>query len=378
MSRPWHQALRFTFVSAFGVVPRALLRKVGIYSEQFVGWGHEDTELLARLLANYPLVNLFKRYCVFHQDHYVSPYHWVEHEQTMRVFKSKLKERHTRFDILAFAEQITSGHDIVPPSFAAKESVTSADWPKTAASLDLINLTLPRVLEEVASYGSILGVILTGSSTTTTHFNDLDLIAVLQYGERIMLRKVYQELPVPVDIEISPLDHIRHMENTHIYLPETWLLHIGRWAHGIILTDSGRILQETRARLVCPNVERSAFAITYTVGRMSLLLDKQKHKPIKSPFLVAEMSKCENTVRYLATASYPSGEQDLAADNDREYKTPESVWDRFINDVLTHFPAPPGGVKEILAKYPQNIVGAQIMASLRQEWKDCAIKESSL
>ena len=102
----------FTYVACFGIVPRSGFSRVGGFDEQFKGWGCEDVELVSRLLATVPLVNLFNRYVVFHLDHVVSPYKNVERVRSQKMLWRILKARNQMFDAYRFASVVTKGKNI--------------------------------------------------------------------------------------------------------------------------------------------------------------------------------------------------------------------------------------------------------------------------
>lgn len=103
---------RPTFIGCFGIVPRTLFEQVGGFDAQFSGWGGEDTDLLARLLAVGPLVSLFGRYVAYHCDHAVSPYKLRDRDNASRRLGGKLNQMGKDFDLISFAEAVVRGEDV--------------------------------------------------------------------------------------------------------------------------------------------------------------------------------------------------------------------------------------------------------------------------
>ncbi len=105
--------LQFTYVACFGIVPRSVFDRIGGFAEQFTGWGCEDVELVSRLLADVPLINLFKRYVTFHLDHVVSPYIHMERKRSQEMLWHILKVENRTFKPHHFASDVTQGKDII-------------------------------------------------------------------------------------------------------------------------------------------------------------------------------------------------------------------------------------------------------------------------
>lgn len=120
----------FTYVACFGIVPRTVFSRVGGFTEKFVGWGCEDVELVSRLLADVPLVNLFNRYVTFHLDHVVSPYRGIERTSSQAMLWDILKARNQMFNAYRFASVVTKGEDIAKTFEPYSESSIPSDSPQ--------------------------------------------------------------------------------------------------------------------------------------------------------------------------------------------------------------------------------------------------------
>jgi hypothetical protein len=83
----------------------------GGFDASFVGWGPEDTEFLSRLLEIANLHSLYGRADVFHIDHYVSPYRGIESHRNVELYRKRLLERSSDFDVNGFADRILGALD---------------------------------------------------------------------------------------------------------------------------------------------------------------------------------------------------------------------------------------------------------------------------
>jgi glycosyltransferase involved in cell wall biosynthesis len=89
---------RICSISCFSVIPRRLYIDIGGFDEAFKGWGLQDTEFLSRLIKCIPIYSLFEKHTLFHVDHYVTPYKYIDQSKNLALFKSRLASRNQSFD----------------------------------------------------------------------------------------------------------------------------------------------------------------------------------------------------------------------------------------------------------------------------------------
>ena len=98
----------FCFPGCFMLMRRAAYEKLHGFTEEYVGWGFEDTDFGVRALRELNVLNLFRTgEPLLHLDHPVSPYKSDEHNANFKKFYASAE----RPDVHLFCRQIFRGHD---------------------------------------------------------------------------------------------------------------------------------------------------------------------------------------------------------------------------------------------------------------------------
>ena len=101
----------FCFPGCFMLMRRAAYEKLNGFTEEYVGWGFEDTDFGVRALRELKVLNLFRTgEPLLHLDHPVSPYKSDEHNANFKKFYASAE----RPDVHLFCRQIFHGHDFAP------------------------------------------------------------------------------------------------------------------------------------------------------------------------------------------------------------------------------------------------------------------------
>ena len=101
----------FCFPGCFMLMRRAAYEKLHGFTEEYVGWGFEDTDFGVRAVRELKVLNLFRTgEPLLHLDHPVSPYKSDEHNVNFKKFYASAE----RPDVHLFCRHIFHGHDFVP------------------------------------------------------------------------------------------------------------------------------------------------------------------------------------------------------------------------------------------------------------------------
>ena len=98
----------FCFPGCFMLIRREAFRRLGGFSEHFVGWGFEDTDFGLRAIRELRVLNLFRQgEPLLHIDHPVSPYKSEEHHTNYQKYHTAT----TAVDINLFCRAVFAGDD---------------------------------------------------------------------------------------------------------------------------------------------------------------------------------------------------------------------------------------------------------------------------
>lgn len=102
------QTMAFCFPGCFMLISRTKFGEIGGFSEEFEGWGFEDTDFAMRAITHLNVFNLFRQTnALLHMDHPVSPYKSEEYQRNHSLFTRYYTQR----DIDEFCQQVTGGDD---------------------------------------------------------------------------------------------------------------------------------------------------------------------------------------------------------------------------------------------------------------------------
>lgn len=103
----------YTFLTNFGVVSQTDFHRVGGFDERYDGWGHEDTDLMARLLAaDINFVNLWQTTAVLHMQHPLG-FRRGAKETNTEVHRRKMEWLGLDFDLRKLFEASDGSHSDV-------------------------------------------------------------------------------------------------------------------------------------------------------------------------------------------------------------------------------------------------------------------------
>jgi glycosyltransferase involved in cell wall biosynthesis len=112
----------FCFPGCFMIMRRQAYERLHGFTEDFVGWGFEDTDFAVRAMRELNILNLFRTgEALLHIDHPVSPYKSDEHNANYRKFYADVE----RPDMNLFCRRIFRGADFSPGD---EESGNAKTW----------------------------------------------------------------------------------------------------------------------------------------------------------------------------------------------------------------------------------------------------------
>jgi hypothetical protein len=101
----------FCFPGCFMIIRRAAYERLHGFTEDFVGWGFEDTDFGVRAMRELNVLNLFRTgEPLLHIDHPVSPYKSEEHNTNYKKFYAAAESP----DINLFSRRVFRGEDFKP------------------------------------------------------------------------------------------------------------------------------------------------------------------------------------------------------------------------------------------------------------------------
>jgi glycosyltransferase involved in cell wall biosynthesis len=100
----------FCFPGCFMLIRREAYQRMNGFTEEFIGWGFEDTDFGLRAMRELRVLNLFRRgEPLLHIDHPTSPYKSDEHNANFRKFYSSSAS----VDVNLFCRRVFRGEDFV-------------------------------------------------------------------------------------------------------------------------------------------------------------------------------------------------------------------------------------------------------------------------
>lgn len=109
----------FCFPGCFMLMRHAAYQRLEGFTEEYVGWGFEDTDFGVRAVRELNVLNLFRTgEPLLHLDHPVSPYKSDEHNVNFKKFYASAE----RPDVHLFCRQIFQGRDFAPDGSDAPDN----------------------------------------------------------------------------------------------------------------------------------------------------------------------------------------------------------------------------------------------------------------
>jgi len=94
----------------------------------------------------------------------------------------------------------------------------------------------------------VIGIILFGSTLTSSQPRDLDLLVLIRDGYRRF--RVIEEESHPIEIEYVPLKFFYLFLNKYYWWPHNWEMEMGKYAHGRILYDPLNEIKNFRKKIL--------------------------------------------------------------------------------------------------------------------------------
>jgi hypothetical protein len=105
----------FCFPGCFMLIREGAFQKIGGFSEEFLGWGFEDTHFALKAIRGLRVLNLFRKSePLLHVDHPVSPYKSEEHQENWKKFYGSPGA----VDIHRFCRTVFAGENFVQAASA--------------------------------------------------------------------------------------------------------------------------------------------------------------------------------------------------------------------------------------------------------------------
>ncbi|MCG3131520.1 MAG: hypothetical protein FLDDKLPJ_02316 [Phycisphaerae bacterium] len=254
-----------TFIGAFGAMSRQLFTQLGGFSESFLGWGLEDTDLMRRAFARCNFRSLAPT-IVYHLDHLVSPYKWDEHwGHNWRNYCDLGRDLGFFRVATLFTRDYFPASDtevLIPKAAPISLSDTVGGLPLESA----LRERLLSFAKAAMDSRDTAGLVLYGSGRYKRKPADLDLIRVV-FPEYVNRFNFQRDGTPPIDEHQISLTAVE----TTITLPERnrdyWPWLAGHYADGILLAQRANLLFLLPTLLNETLSRRGHHLITFHLGR---------------------------------------------------------------------------------------------------------------
>lgn len=263
-----------TYISNCGGVLRSHLERVGAFSEDYRGWGYEDTDLMYRLIQIIPFQNLHNNFSVIHLDHVVSPYRSKEKWRNLEIFSRSQFRRGKVFlgDELFEHNFVAAGAPRVLPDIS-----NTADCSNLREYHDIHNVLPPEMLNKITADCPDASVILYGSIIEWQEASDVDVLVMAPQCQPSKYRQIYYGSK-RLEIEYTSWNSFKKFVEDPKYVPDSWQWEIAKAAAGIWVRDPKQLHQDVLACIKEKKLETNRFLVTYALGKMVDLCSKISKK----------------------------------------------------------------------------------------------------